>query len=399
VGRFAVTLFLGVLVAALALGAVRIGASRGLTRLNPALAVQLSPGDTEALQSLAVMQMGRGDVGGARATALRAIALEPFHASALRVLGLIDQARGDAAATRRELTAAAGMTWRDTPAHGWLLQDSMARGQIAEALDHADSLLRRSEDVGGNPVTPLLAASAQILPQMVEPLARRLADNPPWRSGVLIRLTSTPGFETGARGVLARLREGPSPPTDQELAPLIANEVMLRQFSQAVADWRAFSRHARSERGALRDGSFRRTPDGTPLMWVYQDNAGASQEQGPAPDLPPGQQALTVQYDGVSTPDLAMQMVVLPPGPHRLTWRERAEEGDAAPLAWEVRCVGGANFLARADPASGEPRTWRIRSLEFTVPASGCEAQSVRLTARPGDRRTSIVMLYTGMSL
>ena len=385
---------------ALALDALSLGLSQTVARVSPALALRLRPGSAAASTTGAEQRLAAQDPTGAHRLALQALARDPANVVGLRVLGLSLEAQGRETAAEQVMRLAGRLSWRDGTTQAWLLQNSLLAGNASDAVLRADSLLRRTEDSDSSPVTGILTAGAQFLPGLRGPLAQRLALDPPWRTRFLIRLGSTPGVEEGARQVLTMLRRGSSPPTAQETAPLINQLVGHRQFIQAHADWEDLSPASRSSgRGSLRDGQFREASDGTPFTWTLQDGVGASQDRTPAPDLVSGMMALSVTYDGYATPDLARQLLVLPPGPRVLSWRERLEEGDGRLLNWRVSCAPSGPVLATSAAQTGPAGLWRTRQVAFTVPASGCEGQWLQLIPSSGDRHSSNTMLFTDFSL
>ncbi len=83
------------------------------------------------------------------------------------------------------------------------------------------------------------------------------------------------------------------------------------------------------------------------------------------------------------------------PGVHHLSWQE-AINGDPR-LRVEVRCAGTDVALASAAPMTGEAA--RTRSLNFVVPASGCEGQWLAIAAIAGERRSAIDATFFNWAL
>lgn len=141
-------------------------------------------------------------------------------------------------------------------------------------------------------------------------------------------------------------------------------------------------REARSV-GAI--GATRRSPEppfyvGTsdPFGWQFADGG-----LGTASIEPNG--SLYVDYFGRVGGALAIRLLTLPPGPHRVTI---VYQGEAAPeprISLEVGCKGaGSLMVSELLQAALDKRV--TRTIDFAVPAS-CIAQEVRLVASPGERR------------
>jgi hypothetical protein len=106
-------------------------------------------------------------------------------------------------------------------------------------------------------------------------------------------------------------------------------------------------------------------------------------------DLRPDETALRVQYDGARIAVFAEQLLQLAPGSHHLSGQRRMEMDDTdAELSWTVSCVESGSQLA---DTRGAPKAaghgWQTFSSDFVVPSRDCQAQWMRLTGRPGDRR------------
>lgn len=391
-------LFIGCLL--LAADAVSLGISQTMSLINPQLAIALRPWSGPIAAAAAERRMAAGDAPGARASALSALTREPNNVPGLRTLAMAEERLGRRPSAVRLMRLAGRLSWRDGVTQTWLLQDSLMTGDGADLVLRADSLLRRAEDSDASPVSALLVTGIQLIPGLATPLASRLELSPPWRTRFLMRAGATPGVEESTRRLLGLLRRSQTPPTAQEVTPLISHEVAMGRFVEARTDWAALSPLARQDdRGPLQDGQFRGRSDGSPFTWSWEDSVGASQDRIAAPGMVSGMMALSVTYDGYSTPDLARQLLVMPPGSHVLTWRERVETGDGERLGWEVACAPAGPVLARSAPQSGPAGVWRTRQMSFVVPATGCAGAWLRLVAAPAERRGDHQMLFTDLSL
>ena len=389
-----------VLALILAADVLSLGLSRGLVGFAPNLAAQLRPFSTEPVDAIARQRLAAGDAASAHALATASLSREPMDANTLGILGLAQAAGSQPQAALRTMRLAGALSWRDEATQTWLLRNSITTGQVDDAVLRADSLLRRTRDSGSSPVSAMLIAAAELVPQFQSALAARLALSPNWRARFLIQLGQAPGAAAAARSVLGDLRTGPTPPTAQEAAALVASEVQRHQFAQARLDWLALAPHRGGlPNAAITDGQFAGVSDGTDFTWVLESGVGATLDRVAATDLGRGQQALSVLYDGYSTTDMASQLLTLPPGPHTLTWRERIDEGDGRFLAWTIACGAGGATLAQVTGQAPQLGVWRTRQLSFTVPATGCEGQWLRLVGVPGDQRGTNSALYTDFAV
>jgi hypothetical protein len=350
-----------------------------------------------AAASLAVVIVRAAVVppGGEDRTPPRArLARDPLDLPALRDLGLQLDRRGRLDQADALLGFVGRRSWRDGPTEVWLLRRRLDQGRYAEALDGADSLLRRDADGATRPALfPLLIAAADE-PRAQASLAARLAARPWWR-GDFLRALGDGGDVTGARAVFSTLALGPAPPTADEYAPLINRLVSAGDYDGAYATWRAVARPAGPAPPVLRDGAFTGVPDHTPFTWSAASGVGASSEAGPASDGPAAR-ALRVDYDGYASPILPAQLLIDPPRRYSLRWRERVDPAVPERLFWRVRCAATNQVLARSPPPAPG---WRETTLGVETPISGCAAQWLELTAEPGERRGAVTAWYADFRL
>lgn len=324
------------------------------------------------------------------------VAADPLDVTALTGLGLALD-RSGAHGQAEDLIALAGrLSWRERAAHQWLLRSRLARSDYAGAAASADALLRTEIDPAvAEPVYAALIQAAQH-PAAIAPLATHLADSPGWRASLLIRLAQNPNDLAPGEALLTRLRAGPTPPVDPELAPYVLRLVNERRYGEALALWRRVARAAQAADTPLHDGDFNGVSDGMAFTWSPGEGAGGFAAVAEAPGGR-GEKALRVTYDGVSSPNLPRQLLVLAPGGYVVSWQTAVESGEAERLLWRLTCAEGGTPLSTGVAAA--TGGWRPDTLRFTVPDSGCTAQWLELSTDPGERRSDIVVWYDKFSL
>jgi hypothetical protein len=200
-----------------------------------------------------------------------------------------------------------------------------------------------------------------------------------------------------AHALLTRLADGPAPPTGDELAVYLRSLVGAQKFDQAAQDWRQLT-HGAGQSGYVYDGDFERAPGQTPFDWTLSDGVGWTATIADAPGAGHGQ-ALRVEYDGVSPPLAVRQLLVLPPGDYRMSGQAYGE-GDADPraLGWSVACATTGQVLGGA-PMPVAKGQWSQFAVALNVPAEGCPAQWLTLTATPGDLHTDITAWFDDIAV
>jgi hypothetical protein len=364
---------------------------------DPELAVLWRGDSADAVAALARERLIGRDRDGAARLAGRALQLTPLNASAMTTYGIAMDELGRQPQADRAMTVAGRLGWRDVVTQIWLLRRLLLAGDFDAAMNHADALMRRENEVPRALLAAMTAAARD--PRMVDPLARHMAQNPSWRGPLLVFLSydAKPPATDVAHALLTRLAAGPTPPTNDELAVYLRRLVGDQRFGEAASEWRSLT-HGAAETGYIYDGDFARPPGQTPFDWTYSEGVGWSVDVADAPGQARGQ-ALRLEYDGVSPPGLVRQMLVLPPGAYRLSGRAYSD-GDAGPkaLAWGVVCATTGQALATV-PTPQTKNQWSAFAAELSVPSDRCPAQWLTLSAEPGDMRADIDVWYDDLRI
>lgn len=354
-------------------------------RAPPAMALRLSPNSASALTRGAEAELAEKRYGNASELSDLALARAPFNARALRVRGLAEAQRDEDAADRM-LTLAGNWSLRDDPAHSWLVQHRLRRGDYRSAFAHADTLARRRVDLHPS-IFPLFSAAATADPRTLAILVDLLAKDPPWRAAYFAELQKDARDAPKLIALAVALERGAGKLTDSELNQLYATLSPRGQYAALDYLRQELKRPAISN---VVDGEFSDTAEARLLPFGWKLGAGSGVSANIVEDdLAAGNLALRVQHDGFGSTPAAQQLLFLDPGRYWFEVRQRSETpAEADHLAWELRCVETASeLLPRVlGPVSTD---WRRFKVEFQVPI-GCTAQWLSLSSRPGDRRTSI---------
>jgi hypothetical protein len=327
------------------------------------------------------------------ASARQALDAAPLEASAASLLALsLPQAE------RAPLMgAAARLSHRDDAADRWLFENGMARGDYAQAMRHADALMRRQ--------TPdeRVEVSRRILPYLGQPAAfeaviGRLATEPSWRGSFMAQLIALGQDSDEPFRVLKALRATSAPPTRTELALYLRPLVAQRRPVEAHRAWVALAAsEEQAGKALLADSGFEGIKTTPPFGWNLDASSGGYGEMV-ASEGAIGK-ALHVSHDGRSRQWLVRQLVVLPPGAYRLTGQVRTPSDlSAGSMAWTVICEGAREPLTLVPaPVTGD--AWKGFSTTFIVPSENCAAQSLVLQGRPGGSGTPVDVWYDSLTL
>ncbi len=313
-----------------------------------------------------------------------ALARSPFDVRALRVVGLTEARAGREAAADDILTLAGNWSLRDDPSHAWLVEHRLKQGDYASAFAHADTLVRRRDDIRPR-VFELFTTAATVDTRRALPeIAALLSARPPWRQAYLESLYANPRGLQVAVNLAVLLQAGRAPLTNDELRQLYF-QLLDKGQVDAVRVVRA--RLNRPPATALvSNGGFGDASAPEPFQWRLAQDAGVIAEIVPD-DVRPADPALRIDYDGYSASRIAEQLMFLRPGRYRLSAESRAEEGDpAARLALTLTCAPGDLQILSTPAAAPGAEVWTPFSATFGIPAS-CPAQWLRVETRAGDKR------------
>lgn len=361
-------------------------------------AIRLAPGSPLVLRRSAESELAAGRVENAAALSRDALARSPFDVRALRVLGLTEARAGREDEADEILTLAGNWSLRDDPAHAWLVERRLRRGDYASAFAHADTLVRRRQDIQPQ-VFRLFTVAGTEDPQRSLPVtASLLAARPPWRGAYLSSLSQTPQELQLAASLAVLLESGRAPLNNGELQGLYWTLLRKDQIQALSMVRERINRPPIGE--AVTNGGFADAAAPEPFQWRLFQKAGIVAEIV-TDDLRSANPALRVDYDGYAAGTVAEQLTTLPPGAHRFTAEVRIETGDpAARLAWTLSCAAGGGALASlpAGPSNATPDGWRTFSGRFEVP-NNCPAQWLRLETRAKDRRAPTVVWFDRVAI
>ncbi|WP_292068082.1 hypothetical protein [Brevundimonas sp. UBA7664] len=356
-------------------------------------AIRLAPGSPLALRRAAESELAAGRNENAAALGRDALGRSPFDVRALRVVGLTEARAGRLDQADDLLTLAGNWSLRDDPAHAWLVEHRLRQGDYVSAFAHADTLVRRRQDIQPEVFSLFTLAGVQDPQRSLPVTADLLAANPPWRAAYLASLDEKPEDLQVQMNLAALLQESRAPLSNAELHRLY--QVLVRKgLFDAIRTLRVrLNRPAAGS--AVTNGDFADTAAPEPFQWRLVQNAGVTAEIA-IDDLGPANPALRVEYDGYSTARIADQLTFLPPGPHQFIIEVKTEDGDPATrLAWTLTCAPGGRAIASvpAGDANATRNAWATVSARIVVPGD-CPAQWLRLETQAHDRRSPTVAWF-----
>ena len=357
----------------------------GLMPSNAPAVMKLAPGSASAALGRATTALGRnqGLLGGPRRkldaatldTVRQAAAAAPLDARSFLILGYQQLAEGKPARALRSLEAGQRLAPRNRLIHLLLLERYLLTSRFADAATQFSVLARL---VGAaQPAIAAVMAQMIVRPEMRDAARQTLRNDPELERAVLATLARSntePAviFALASPAALADAGGGKS------WGPvLISRLVEAGRFRTAREVWRRIYRLPDGAVAApIFNPSFRPTPASPPFDWtLVAGSLGAADPQG---------DALSIDYYGRDSGDLASQLLVLAPGRYQLVFSaEGGKPNAAARLFWTVACAGGGKTVLTNVAVPTAPGAHRAAGT-FTVP-DRCVAQTLALRGEAGE--------------
>lgn len=355
----------------------------GVTRFAaPDVALQWASGDARALATASentLTENADADVREqAAALARAAIRRDPTLATPFRILGFVAEADGKRPAAKALIEHAERLSRRELGAQLWLIDDAVARTDMAGALHHFDIALRTST-LAPVILFPVLN-NAISEPDVVDALATTLAARPSWRDRFLADAIDKSAAIAGLVRLGEQLNRRRSPFDQTQVQQLLNRLTAARAFA-LIARMRPAVLPATLGQTLLLDPDFDAETGVFPFGWTLFESNGLSARRVPADN---GSKGLRLAFEaGMGRGgELLRQSLFLKPGAYRLTWTGTHSAPDALSVpVWTVVCpnLPPVSLLSTAmELGNGAKRG----EADFTVPAD-CPGQWLQLVARP----------------
>ncbi len=330
-------------------------------------------------------------------TAIATLAHSPFNARALRNYALYREARGDTAGARKIFRAGDRISRRDGVTQYWLINDAAKRGDVVNALDHFDSVLRTMPEAT-QPLIERLAMGTAI-PEARRALTRFVrADNPWLVRYVDAAVARLPNVEPLAQLFVDAGRAPDLPalrtPYGQIVNGLVSDRkiALLRRFYPLLPDSKTSDLGIKLDEDAFNGGY-------APVVW----DLGESSDRGGALLKTDGGLGLEL-YGLPDTRGAAAKKLLIPAATARhFTWStvDRAAN-DGSEAYWILECLE----TTKGEPAKGTKEVRSINLLGANAPKQGrmalpqgCEAILVSFLIDGGTGRDPARMVFNSVAV
>lgn len=324
----------------------------------------------------------------------RSLAANPLNPRPLSLLAALSIGANDDARALTFMNAAGARSARVPLTNYWLMKSSYEAKNYAEALRHADRLLRTSYQN-----MPLAAPYlGRIADAATDEMAAMLLTNPPWRELFFTWLKGNIEDPRMPLQLLLKLKQSPTPPTAAEFGFYTTLLINHKLYDLAYAAWlQSLDNERLAHAGFIYNGAFDYGPSSFPFAfeWALKPGSGVITDIVTTEDT---NRALMIRF-GPGRVDFkpVSQMTMLAPGNYSLTARYRGDIKSRRGLKWRIECAGAPVVkLAESDPINGATPTWTSLSIDFSVPKEGCRAQLVQFLL---DARSTSETMVSGSIL
>lgn len=346
---------------------------------DPVRAHALAPYDGRVTGRLALQRLSeKQDVASTEAIgrwARLALRQDPTVVEAVVTLGLQAQLRGDLPNARRLFAYAEQLSRRDLKTQLWAIEDTVARGDVPQALHHYDIALRTST-TAPELLFPVLA-NAIADPVIRANLISTLAAKPIWGTGFVVYIVSKGQNSKLTAALFTGLHHAGVALPQDVTAALINNLVAIDEVDDA---WRFYAMiRSGAEPSRSRDPHFSVAMQ-TPALfdWIPINDAGISTSIQPS---------VNGTFDFAVSPSaggpMLTQMQALPSGLYYLRGHSIGLDQPERSLPyWLLACRNGRE-LGRVTVTRSAEMEGNFQG-QIRVP-SDCPAQTLSLIARTSD--------------
>jgi hypothetical protein len=330
-----------------------------------------------------------------------ALSLEPLNRTGIEALAVVRSLQGYTSSAEKLMLSAADLSFRNSSIQFSAMVQLLTHKNYTKALYHADGLLRAHPEMADYvfPVFSKLLVDKIFLKE----LSNTLALQPAWRGSFLTHLAEKGGGAKAIYVVLAALKQGKSPITDDEQRKLIGLFVNDKNYESAYFTWLDML----DERGLQRvnsvfDGDFDLEPRYMYFDWSMGGLVNTRIRIVPRPGNQLDRNLSIDFFNETRRFGNVRQFLRLAPGSYQMNYELMARDLKTdGGLVWRVRCLE-VNTDLGVSKLHLDSGPWATYSFKFIVPPKGCNTQSLTLETKsyaPLDAKISGQMNIDNVSI
>jgi hypothetical protein len=254
-------------------------------------------------------------------------------------------------------------------------------GQYGPMLAEMNFTLRASKEVRAH----LLPELAKLITDLEarRALAEMLATDPEWRGEFYDAAIKSPPLPEHALSLMDLVRDAGANDISPERNFYLRSLISDGRYREARELWLStYPQKNRADHILVFNGQFQNIQNVEPFGWELYDIDVGRAAIVSEKDSPP---YLEVLYYGGKNAVLADQLLALPPGNYQLNViASKDQDVSTEGTYWTVFCQPGGAELVKLELGNVASAATAINR-RFSVPATGCEGQQLRLIAQAGD--------------
>lgn len=364
---------------------------------RPDITLSLRPYDPIArpLQEdyrLADTLVTRASAAASAAAARRVLLSDPLTAAALRQIGVAEGLSNRSAEARQLITLAHRVSRHEPGMLVWLIEDSLARGQLEPTLRYFDEALLTNRSLE-NLLYPALA-SALFDRSLRADLALLLRQRRSWMAGFLrYAVSDVPGADRYVAAIVLAAGGLPHSPDYTGLdSAILTSFAAENDFGRARLYLGRLGKKGSAALAEMRFTSATIRRDLGPFTWSFAESGDISAQRDDDGGL-----NVRVMV-GVLGP-VAQRYLAMPPGGYSFTQSVVVPDGAVpADMRWELHCLPGrADVPMWALNVPGKDGASSYAA-QIDIP-EGCQGQLLKLIAGNSDSDGDAEMVISGLAL
>lgn len=361
------------LAALFAIAAVGSGLDRIIAEARPASpAAESVPAwfADASLRRSAAIELSEGRFASAADLARKATLRSPLEPTSTGLLGAARLGTGDPAKADAAFRVSGQLGWRDAVTQTYWMRVALLVGDYPVAAQRLDALLRQQPERTDQ--ADLLAPfESNAAGRAV--LSERLAQDPGWTSNYFNPIRSLGKEQLAQRALVATLLGRDHPLGCGGIGRFVRRLIAEEAVIAAHALWQLHCPSARGERIADPDLTNLFGNDPSPFGWENHSDGSVNIRRVDSGG------GLVIENTAPFARNFARQMLVLPPGIYRLSWRATEANGEVSRRIEALAgCGSSATIQIDTEPVSGTRVSGQLRITD------ACEGQILTFRITPG---------------
>lgn len=322
-----------------------------------------------------------------------ALRSEPLNADSLKTIAIAYAKLGKNDEARRLMETVVRRTLHDRLSRAWLLNESLEREDISQAMQHFDFVFRLFPEMQTNILTALAAVADH--PSGRKVVLARLREKPDWLSQFLVAYPRASRSKTALTEFYTSLEGGLRDLDTAVLRALVNGLLAQDNVEAAYYVWlQSLPEMDLKNLPFIYNGDFEKQTTNIPFDWYIREQAGARTEVVSVERESKQSRVLEASFFGQRVMYSAVQQwLMLVPGNYSLHGKVNIKNiNSQRGLVWRLICISRERTrLGETERMRGTQPGWKNFELRFEVPRANCPAQVLLLATAARNAPESMI--------